>query len=145
MGIFKFLRDKGKELLSEKADKAKSIKDEVKDLGLDEGVGKDFKVEVDGDRVKLEGTAPDQETREKIILAAGNIKGVAEVEDNMQAQETTFYTVKSGDTLSKIARKYLGSAKLYPEIFEANRPMLTHPDKIYPGQVLRIPGSKLGS
>lgn len=141
MGVFKFVLDKGKDLLDGKKDKAKAVKEEVRDLGLDEAVGKDFKVTVDGDKVTLEGTAPDQETKEKIILAAGNIKGVAEVEDNMASLGTTFYTVKSGDTLSAIAKKYLGSARLYPEIFEANRPMLTHPDKIYPGQVLRIPGT----
>lgn len=141
MGIFKFITDKGKELFEGKKDKSKAIKDEVKDLGLDDGLGKDFDVEVKGDTVKLKGTAPDQETKEKIILAAGNVKGVAEVDDRMDSNETTFYTVKKGDTLSKIARKYYGSARLYPEIFEANRPMLTHPDKIYPGQVLRIPGT----
>ena len=141
MGIFKFVMDKGKELLEGKKDPAKAIKDEVKDLGLDEGVGRDFQVSVDGKRVKLEGTAPDQETKEKIILAAGNVAGIAEVDDKMKTQATTFYTVKRGDTLSKIAKRYLGSARLYPEIFEANRPMLTHPDRIYPGQVLRIPGT----
>ena len=45
----------------------------------------------------------------------------------------------SGDTLGKIAKNYYGNAMKYPVIFEANKPMLTHPDKIYPGQVLRIP------
>lgn len=142
--VFKFALDKGKDLFGGKDDdntKAKAIKKEVEDLGLDEASETDFRVLVEGEKVKLEGTAPDQETKEKIILAAGNITGVAEVEDNMEAAQTTFYTVKSGDTLSKIARTYLGSARLYPEIFEANRPMLTHPDKIYPGQVLRIPGT----
>ena len=80
---------------------------------------------------------------EKAILAAGNINGVAQVEANIQspevAQEPEFYEVKSGDTLSKIAREAYGDANRYPEIFEANKPMLSHPDKIYPGQNLRIP------
>ena len=49
------------------------------------------------------------------------------------------YTVKSGDTLSKIAEDVYGSASDYMQIFEANKPMLSDPDKIYPGQVLRIP------
>ena len=53
--------------------------------------------------------------------------------------ESTFYTVKSGDTLSKIAAEHYGAASKYTVIFEANKPMLTDPDKIYPGQVLRIP------
>ena len=50
-----------------------------------------------------------------------------------------FYTVQSGDTLSKIAREFYGDAGKYPRIFEANKPMLKDPDKIYPGQMLRIP------
>jgi nucleoid-associated protein YgaU len=49
------------------------------------------------------------------------------------------YTVKSGDTLSAIAKEQYGDAMKYPQIFEANKPMLENPDKIYPGQVLRIP------
>ncbi|MGY0504296.1 peptidoglycan-binding protein LysM [Luteimonas sp. e5] len=49
------------------------------------------------------------------------------------------YTVVKGDTLSKIAKEMYGDANKYPVIFEANKPMLKDPDKIYPGQVLRIP------
>lgn len=143
--LFKFALDKGKELFDGKDNddtKAVAIRKEVEDLGLDDAVEDDFRVIVEGEKVKLEGKAPDQETKEKIILAAGNITGVAEVEDAMEAAQTTFYEVKSGNSLSKIAKKFYGNARLYPEIFEANRPMLTHPDKIYPGQVLRIPGTK---
>lgn len=50
--------------------------------------------------------------------------------------------MKSGDTLSKIAKDMYGDADKYPQIFEANKPMLKDPDKIYPGQVLRIPAEK---
>ena len=57
----------------------------------------------------------------------------------IQEPEAQFYTVVSGDSLSKIAKVYYRNAMKYPVIFEANKPMLTHPDKIYPGQVLRIP------
>ena len=53
--------------------------------------------------------------------------------------EARFYEVKKGDTLSKIAKDVYGDPMKYPTIFEANKPMLTHPDKIYPGQILRIP------
>ena len=49
------------------------------------------------------------------------------------------YTVKSGDTLSKIAKEFLGDANAYQEIFNANRDQLSDPDKIQPGQVLKIP------
>lgn len=53
--------------------------------------------------------------------------------------KATTYTVKSGDTLSKIAKDHLGSAGAYMKIFEANKDQLTDPDKIKPGQVLKIP------
>ena len=55
------------------------------------------------------------------------------------APQAKFYTVQSGDTLSKVSKDFYGDANKYNTIFEANKPMLTHPDKIYPGQVLRIP------
>jgi nucleoid-associated protein YgaU len=55
-----------------------------------------------------------------------------------------FYTVVKGDTLSKISKQFYGSAQKYNRIFEANRPLLSHPDKIYPGQVLRIPPPPAG-
>lgn len=89
------------------------------------------------------GVASDQQTKEKIILSAGNVDGVSSVNDMMTVDrsepEAQFYTVVKGDTLSKIAKEYYGNANKYMTIFEANQPMLTHPDKIYPGQVLRIP------
>ncbi len=147
MGVFKFIKSKGKELIQDRNTvAANAIKKEVSDLGLGDDLGGDFRVLVDGDKVKLEGKVPDQATKEKIILAAGNVGGISEVEDAMKASkggknEAVFYTVKSGDSLSKIAKRLLGDAMKYPDIFEANTPMLTHPDKIYPGQVLRIPGA----
>jgi nucleoid-associated protein YgaU len=54
-------------------------------------------------------------------------------------QQTISYTVKSGDTLSGIAKQHLGDANAYMKIFEANRDQLSDPDKIRPGQVLKIP------
>ena len=93
--------------------------------------------------VSLYGVAPDQATKEKIALAAGNVAGVSAVNNMMSvdksAPEATYYTVVSGDNLSKISKTQYGDANKYMVIFEANRPMLQHPDKIYPGQVLRIP------
>jgi len=65
--------------------------------------------------------------------------GAAGAEQAAAPAESTFYTVKSGDTLGKIAAEHYGAASKYMVIFEANRPMLTDPDKIYPGQTLRIP------
>ncbi len=55
--------------------------------------------------------------------------------------ESDTYTVKSGDTLSGIAKSVYGDASKYMKIFEANKPMLSDPNKIYPGQVLRIPAA----
>lgn len=93
--------------------------------------------------VSVFGVAPDQATREKIVLSAGNVAGVAKVNDMMSVDrsepEAQYYTVKAGDTLSKISKQHYGDANQYMKIFEANKPMLKHPDKIYPGQNLRIP------
>ena len=89
------------------------------------------------------GVAADQATKEKILLCCGNVGGVSKVDNKMSVQvaqpEAKFHTVVSGDNLSKIAKQFYGDANKYPVIFEANKPMLSHPDKIYPGQVLRIP------
>jgi nucleoid-associated protein YgaU len=93
--------------------------------------------------VTVAGIAADQATKEKVLLCCGNVAGVGGVNDMMTveqpADESTWHTVVSGDTLSKIAKVAYGDAMKYPVIFEANKPMLTHPDKIYPGQLLRIP------
>ena len=87
--------------------------------------------------------AASQADREKAVLAAGNVQHVAQVDDQlsvaMPESESRFYTVKSGDTLSKIAKEMYGNANDYNKIFEANKPLLSDPNKIYPGQVLRIP------
>lgn len=93
--------------------------------------------------VTVSGEAADQATREKIVLCCGNVNGVDKVNDNMTvaqpADESRWHLVVRGDTLSKIAKDMYGNANAYPKIFEANKPMLSHPDKIYPGQLLRIP------
>lgn len=89
------------------------------------------------------GVAADQATKEKIALCAGNVAGVVGVNNMMSvdksAPEAKYYTVVSGDNLSKISKAQYGDPNKYMVIFDANKPMLTHPDKIYPGQVLRIP------
>ena len=93
--------------------------------------------------VLVSGVAPDQATKEKIVLCCGNVHGVEQVSDMMTvaepADESQYHTVERGDTLSAIAKKFYGNANEYMKIFEANKPMLGHPDKIYPGQLLRIP------
>ncbi|MDO5768175.1 MAG: peptidoglycan-binding protein LysM [Psychrobacter sp.] len=104
-----------------------------------------LKVKYNGasDTAEISGTAKTQADREKAIITVGNIQNVAKVIDNIDieedAPESTMYTVKSGDSLSKIAQEVYGSSSEYMKIFEANKPMLSDPNKIYPGQVLRIP------
>ena len=143
MGLWSFVKGAGKKVFGGGDDEEVSgaaLQDELKDLGL-ETEGLDIKVE--GDQVKVSGTAASQEMKEKVILAVGNVEGVASVEDNIEGGEgePVFHTVEKGDTLWAISEKTLGSGARYNEIFEANRPMLSDPDKIYPGQVLRIPVS----
>ena len=103
------------------------------------------KITVDGDKVHVSGTAPTTEQAEKIAIALGNTVGVQTVQNDIKpatpAPESKFYTVKSRDTLWAIAEREYGKGEgaKYEVVFQANRPMLTHPDKIYPSQVLRIP------
>jgi nucleoid-associated protein YgaU len=121
---------------------AKAIEDYIRSMNLD---ATGLLVEFDGgtSTVTVRGIAPDQATKEKILLCCGNVAGVASVNDQMSVEqpveESRYYEVKRGDTLSKIAKDHYGNANAYMKIFEANRPMLSHPDKIYPGQTLRIP------
>jgi nucleoid-associated protein YgaU len=111
-----------------------------------EGLGfevDDLSIKVDGDLATVSGKVGSQADRERIVLTVGNTAGIARVDDRLEVEvdepAATFYTVVSGDSLSKIAKKHYGDAMKYPMIFEANKPMLKDPDKIYPGQVLRIP------
>lgn len=122
---------------------AQKLESTVHDLNLKV---ENLKIHISNDMATISGKAYDQSTREKIILVVGNVEGIAQVDDNMQVEnkepEAVFHTVERGDTLGKIAQEHYGSANKYQEIFEANKPMLTDPDKIYPGQVLRIPAMK---
>jgi nucleoid-associated protein YgaU len=106
--------------------------------------GLDVKYDGASQTVTVSGVAPDQATKEKIVLCCGNVSSVSKVNDLLtvaagSGQESKYREVKSGDTLSKIAKEEYGDANAYMKIFEANKPMLSNPDKIYPGQKLRIP------
>jgi nucleoid-associated protein YgaU len=145
MGLISFIRNAGASLFGgseAKAAPADELKKELEKHGLDHS---DVKIEVDGDKVKVSGTAKSQEEAEKIAVALGNTKGVATVQNDIKPAkadpESKFYTVVAGDTLWAISEREYGKGHgdKYNVIFEANRPMLTHPDKIYPGQVLRVP------
>lgn len=93
--------------------------------------------------VTVRGTAGTNTDREKAILMLGNVSGVSQVHEGFEVTdpgpESTLHTVVKGDLLSKIADQHYGDKMLYNLIFEANRPMLDHPDRIYPEQVLRVP------
>lgn len=145
MGLIDFVRDAGESLIDKvKGDDPKAAAEatskRVQDLGLSVDA---FRVDVDGDKAIVTGKAASQAEREKAILAVGNTQGIAQVDDQIEVAApepaSQYHRVVTGDTLSKIAKQYYGDAMKYPQIFEANQPMLEDPDKIYPGQILRIP------
>jgi nucleoid-associated protein YgaU len=120
----------------------KAIADYIGTQGLAVG-GLDVAFDATSGTVTVAGTVADQATKEKVLLCCGNVAGVGAVNDMLVVDapepESKWHTVVSGDNLSKIAKAFYGDANKYPAIFEANKPMLKHPDKIYPGQLLRIP------
>lgn len=144
MGLFNFFKSVGQKVgIGEAAPQAEDLKKnlDAHKLGT-EGV----EVAVVNDKVVLKGQVKDQATLEKAVLAVGNAQGVASVDTSGLTvekiePESVFYTVKSGDNLWKIAEAQYGKGQGDKNnlIFEANRPLLISPDKIYPGQVLRIP------
>ena len=160
MGLLSFVREAGEKLFGRKeveAAAAESAQDKLADLnqkaaaaivayidkqGLDTSA---LTVSFDGasSTVTVAGTVADQATKEKVLLCCGNVDGVDKVDDQLTVTNpeppATFHTVVRGDTLSAIAKACYGNANAYMKIFEANKPMLSDPNKIYPGQVLRIP------
>jgi nucleoid-associated protein YgaU len=95
-------------------------------------------------KLYFKGTVTNQEDVNTIWTAIKTVSDwrtdvIAEVTLDRAAPAERTYTVKAGDTLSKIAKEQLGDASAYPKIFEANRNVLTDPDKIKPGQILVIP------
>lgn len=143
MGIFDFMKDAGEKLAEkgQEAALAKKIEERIEALGVKV---KGLEVVVNDDKVQIKGIPATPEDHEKALLIAGNVKGIAKVSDLFAASKSSavparFHTVAPGDTLSAISKKVYGDAGRYMKIFEANKPMLSHPDKIYPGQVLRIP------
>jgi nucleoid-associated protein YgaU len=162
MGIFSFITNVGEKLSGSPDDKAgeqtwrqAALKNVPAKLGLPVT---DFAVALNGEVAVLTGKVPSREVAEKIVLAVGNTAGVGSVDDRLEVaagaapsagaqpgsapgaeQAAVFYTVKQGDNLSTIAKQHYGAASKYTLIFEANKPMLKDPDKIYVGQVLRIP------
>ena len=158
MGLFSFIKNAGAKVFGiGKTDAQEATEAAAAELKLEQMAAakleetitdlqlqvENLNVHIDDDVATISGAAYNQATKEKVILVVGNSNGIATVDDQMTVEhvepEAQFHTVASGDTLGKIAKTYYGNAMKYPVIFEANKPMLTDPDKIYPGQVLRIP------
>lgn len=140
MSWLDFTIDAGKKLLG-LGDDDEHVKKEIQENESTMPVD-DLDVKVEGDTVVISGTAADAAARSKAVLIAGNVKGIAKVDYqnlSVQAGGDEFYEIKSGDTLSKIAQTFYGSASRYPEIVEANKEVIKDANLIYPGQKIRIP------
>ncbi len=135
MGLFDFVKDMG-----EKIDAQMDLAAKINESGIEV---QDMKADFNEGVATVSGVVNSLADKEKIIVMLGNIEGVEQVNESLniavREKESKFYTVKSGDSLSKIAKEFYGNAMKYMVIFEANKPMLKDPNKIYPGQVLRIP------
>lgn len=153
MGLLSFFKDAGESLIPSfdiaasdpsafEASAADAITAYIGKQGID-ATGLTVSFDAGSSGVTVSGEVPDQVTLEKVVLCCGNVKGVGGVNDNLVAavegDESQWYDVVSGDNLSKIAQKLYGDPNRYQGIFEGNKPMLSSPDKIYPGQKLRIP------
>ena len=139
-GLFDFVKTIGKKIFGEgDSDPAAKIKAEIE---KDNPGVKDLSVKFTDGKVELTGTGS-AEALQKAILIAGNAMGVAEVKVAGAATSvedgTQYYVIKSGDTLSAIAKQFYGDANQYPKIFEANREVIKDADLIFPGQKIRIP------
>ena len=152
MGLFDFVKDVGRQLFDTDAEAADNIKQhlEIKTTGIS-----NLDVKFDDGTVTLCGDCSNEAVREQAILIAGNVAGVEKiVADDLTAPppapeapeapaepevKAEIYEIVSGDTLGGIAKKYYGKASAYMKIFEANRDIIDDPNKIYPGQKIRIP------
>ena len=141
MGLVDFVTNIGEKIFGTEAEASDKIKGYLE--GDNPGVN-DFQVTVKDGVATITGEAATPEAREKAILMVGNLQGVSLVNaDSLTAPESMvkveYYVIKSGDTLSAIAKKFYGKGSEYPRIFEANREVIKNPDLIYPGQKIRIP------
>ena len=146
MSFLDFAKDMGRKLFDRDDVAAEKIKQHL-EIQLTSVKGLDVKF--DDGVVTLCGECTSSADRDQAILMAGNVKGVKKViADELTfpppppeepKEKVEFYEIKSGDTLSAIAKRYYGSAGKYMRIFEANRNVIEDPNKIYPGQKIRIP------
>ena len=150
MGLVSFLKGAGEKVFGKsdatlEKEKAEAIVKHIQKYDL---YVKDLVVTVEGETVTLNGEVSSVLERNRVVVVTGNVEGISAVNDHLVLNipepevvepEKQYYTVVKGDYLSKIAKRVYGDAMKYNIIFEANKPMLSDPDKIYPGQVLVIP------
>ncbi len=142
MGFLDFMKNVGANIFG----KGKNEEEEIAKLLNQDLPGKisNLSVKFKNGVVELSGNCDTQATKEKAVLIAGNVKGVEKVGDTgltapRAEEQVEYYTIVSGDTLSKIAKRFYGDGKKYPVIFEANREVIKDANLIYPGQKIRIP------
>ncbi len=159
MSLFGFVKDIGRRVFNKDEEAAEKIRDHIQEAGV--GIS-NFEVEFDDGIAVLKGEVNSKADKEKAILLAGNIAGVADVMTQIKVNApeapadaagsakpvdapageedgTEFYVIQAGDTLGKIAKRVYGDAMQYPKIFEANREVIDDPDKIFVGQKIRLP------
>ena len=154
MDLFGFAKDVGRRLFNTEDDAVDKIRELIEENNP--GVT-NLGVEFDGGIVSLSGECESAAAMQQCALLAGNVQGVADVYVNRMtvkppptpvqspdvaaaaATPEQTYVIKSGDTLGKIAKEFYGKASAYMKIFEANRGIIENPDRIYPGQTIRIP------
>lgn len=144
MGLFDFALNIGKKLFGSENEAPAALQKAIEE---DNPGIENLQVKVKDGKAVLSGTAKSAEALEKAVLIAGNVQGIENVDvagvkvadGSAVASDDQFYTIEKGDTLWKIAENAYGNGAKYQKIFEANREVIKDPDKIYPGQKIRIP------
>lgn len=146
MGLFDFAKEVGRKIFDTDAEAADNIQSELSTRLA--GV-KNLEVQFDDGVCTVNGNCPDEATRSLAVLIAGDVKGVEKVvADNLtfpppkveeEKEKIELYEIVSGDTLGGIAKKFYGKAALYTRIHAANKELIPDPNKIYPGQKIKIP------
>ena len=145
MGLFDFAKDVGRQLFDTDAEAADNIKQhlDVKLSGI-----KNVEVTFDDGVATVCGDCVNEATRNKAVLLVGDVKGVEKINaDGLtfpepveeEVEKVEYYEIVSGDTLGGIAKRFYGSASKYTRIHEANKELIPDPNKIYPGQKIKIP------
>ena len=143
MGLFDFAKDIGHKIFgSDDDDAGEKLKQHVE---KDNPGVSGLQVQVDGNTATIKGEADSPSAMEKVVLMVGNALGISNVEASelkypeTAAAQSQFYIIKKGDTLWGIAKEFYGNGAKHELIFAANREVIKDPDKIFPGQKIRIP------